>query len=155
MSTMDLLLQKDVADELALEPSVDATAIGVAARDGVVTLSGTVGTYAEKIAAEDVAMHVAGVKGLASEIEVDLSGYHQRTDADIAAAALNVLAWEVTVPKDGVTVKVGNGWITLDGSVERQFQRRNAERAVAHLTGIRGITNQIVVLPHAHLAGQT
>ncbi|HTJ27596.1 MAG TPA: BON domain-containing protein [Candidatus Limnocylindria bacterium] len=148
MGKTDLMLQKDVADELALEPSVDSARIGVAAGDGVVTLTGTVNTYAEKTAAEQAAKRVAGVKGLASEIDVDLAAFHERSDTEIAAAALNVLAWEVTVPEDTVTVEVEDGWLTLEGRVDWRFQRENAEGAVQNLTGVRGITNRIAVQPH-------
>lgn len=143
----DLTVQQDVADELAFEPSVDASSIGVAAKDGVVTLTGRVGSYAEKVAAEQAAKRVVGVKALASEIEVELPALRKRNDADLAAAALNVLAWEDTVPQDAVTVQIEDGWVTLEGRVEWQFQRENAERAVRNLTGVRGITDLIEVVP--------
>lgn len=143
----DLTLQKDVADELAMDASVDAADIGVAAKDGVVTLTGMAPTYADKIAAEKAAKRVSGVQAIASEIQVDLRPFHQRTDTEIASAAVNALAWEGTLPRDAVMVKVAQGWLTLEGRVDSYFQRANAERAVNHLIGVRGITNLIAVVP--------
>lgn len=149
-STMksDLFLQQDVVDELAFVPSVKASNIGVAAKGGVVTLTGRVDSYAEKIAAEQAVKHVSGVKGLACELEVELPAFRKRSDADVAAAALSVLFWETTVPPNAVTVTVDHGWATLEGRVEWQYQRENAERAVRHLTGVVGLYNRIHVTPH-------
>ncbi len=144
----DLILHEDVAEELASDPGVDASNIGVASKNGVVTLSGTVRAYAEKIAAEEAAKRVAGVKALASEIEVELPAFRRRIDTDIAAAALHALSWEDTIPRDAVTVEVSQGWLTLEGRVEWHFQKENAERAVRHLTGVRGVSNMIVIAPH-------
>lgn len=126
----DLDLQESVAEELSFDPSVDASHIGVAAKDGVVTLTGRVSTYAEKIAAEEAAKRVAGVKRLACELSVDLPAFHQRTDADIIAAALNVLSWDVSIPEDAVKVQAENGWLTLDGAVDWPYQKEHAEHAV-------------------------
>ena len=147
MHETDLDLQKTVADELAFEPSVESARIGVAAKDGIVTLTGIVDSYAEKIAAEHAAKRVAGVKGLASEIEVELPAFHRRSDGDIAAAALNVLAWDVSVPNDAVKVQVEDGWMTLEGQVDWEYQRERAEQVVRHLTGVRGLTNLIGLKP--------
>lgn len=144
----DLALQEDVAEELAFDPSVDASDIAVAAKDGVVTLTGKVPSYAEKVAAEKAARRVSGVKALAMDLTVELPGFHQRNDSEIAAAALNTLAWESTVPRDAITVKVDHGWITLDGRVDWLFIKENAERAVRHLIGVTGVTNLISVVPH-------
>lgn len=143
----DLGLLEDVAEELSFDPSVDAARIGVAAKDGIVTLTGKVPSYAEKIAAEKSAKRVAGVKGVAQGIEVELPALHQRSDAQIASAALNVLDWEITLPKDAITVKVENGWLTLEGQVSWQFLKANAEQAVRNLTGVNGISNFITVTP--------
>jgi osmotically-inducible protein OsmY len=144
----DLNLQEDVAEELSFDPSVDASRIGVAAKDGVVTLTGKVPSYAEKIAAEKAAKRVAGVKAVAQEVEVELPAFHQRNDTDLAAAALNVLAWEITLPKDSINVKVEHGWVTLEGRVDWQFVKENAERAVRNLIGVTGVSNHITVTPH-------
>jgi len=143
----DLTLQEDVAEELAFDPSVDAAAIGVAAKDGVVTLTGKVPSFSDKFAAEKAAKRVAGVRGIAPEIEVVLPAFRRRDDADIAAAALNVLQWNDTIPRDAITIKVEQGWLTLEGHVEWQFQKENAERAVRHLIGVRGVFNAITVTP--------
>lgn len=152
MHETDLDLQKTVAEELAFEPSVDAARIGVAAKDGIVTLTGIVDSYAEKIAAEHAAKRVAGVKGLASAIDVELPAFHRRSDADIAAAALNVLAWDVSVPNDAVKVQVEDGWMTLEGQVDWEYQRERAEHVVRHLTGVRGLTNLIGIKPRVSVA---
>ena len=151
----DLTLQEDVAEELAFDPSVDNGNIGVAAKDGVVTLTGKVPTFADKVAAEKAAKRVSGVKAIAQDIEVELPAFHKRDDAEIAAAALNVLAWEVTVPKDAVTVRVEQGWLTLEGRVNWEFVRRNADRAVRHLLGVVGVTNLITVTPQVAVADVT
>lgn len=151
----DLRLQEDVAEELAFDPSVDAGKIGVAAKDGVVTLSGKVPSFADKVAAEKAAKRVSGVKAIAEDIQVELPVFHQRDDAEIAAAALNMLAWEVTVPKDAVTVRAERGWLTLEGLVSWQFVRQNAERAVRHLIGVVGVTNLITVAPRVTAADVT
>lgn len=141
----DLALQENVAAELALDPRVDASSVAVAARDGVVTLSGSVPTFAEKIAAERAVKRVTGVRGLALDVTVEPPLVHRRTDADIAIAALNALERESTFPADAVTVKVESGWLTLDGRLEWDYQKRNAERAVRNLAGVVGMTDRIVV----------
>jgi osmotically-inducible protein OsmY/prolyl-tRNA editing enzyme YbaK/EbsC (Cys-tRNA(Pro) deacylase) len=143
----DIILQQDVIDELAWEPSIDAAAIGVAVEDGVVTLSGHVPSYAEKWTAEHVVKRVAGVCGVANEIAVRLPGASVRTDSDIARAALLALEWDVYVPKQRVTVTVGDGWIKLEGTVDSQHQKLAAARAVRALTGVKGVTNLIAVRP--------
>jgi osmotically-inducible protein OsmY len=144
----DLTLQEDLAEELAFDPSVDASAIGIAAKDGVVTLTGKVPSYADKIAAEKAAKRVAGVKAIATEIEVELPAFRRRDDGEIAAAALNALAWNGTLPQGAITLKVEQGWLTLEGRVEWQFQKYNAEHTVSHLIGVRGVSNLITVAPH-------
>lgn len=141
----DARLQHDVLDELEWEPSVNASQIGVAAKENVVTLSGTVTSFAQRATAEQVAKRVYGVKGVANEIEVQLPGSSRRTDADIATAALNALRWDVSVPDNQIKVTVSDGWITLEGTVEWQFQRNAAERSVRNLTGVSGVIDQIKV----------
>lgn len=141
----DLSLQEDVAEELAFDPSVHSSDIAVAAKDGIVTLTGKVPSYAGKIAAEKAAKRVSGVKAIALEIEVELPAFHKRNDTEIAAAAVNALAWEATFPHDTITVKVERGWLTLEGRAEWQFQKDNAERAVRHLIGVVGVANLVTV----------
>jgi osmotically-inducible protein OsmY len=140
-------LQKAVIAELNWEPSIKAAHIGVAANDGVVTLSGHVDTYLEKSIAEKAARRVKGVKAIAEEIEVKLAFDAQRSDEEIAAAALNRLEWDVEVPEDVIRIKAENGWITLTGEVEWHFQREAAERDVRALHGVVGISNQISLQP--------
>ncbi len=145
----DSELKSDVQAELEWQPTVDAAHIGVAANNGVVTLTGEVAHYAEKSAAEDAAKKVYGVKAVANDIEVVLPGSLRRTDADIAAAALNSLKWDFEVPKDKVTVTVQNGWITLEGTVDWPYQKDAAQRCVRYLMGVKGVTNSIALKPKA------
>jgi len=143
----DRELQIDVLDELRWEPGVNATDIGATVKDGVVTLEGTVDSFAEKWAAERAVKRLPGVKALAVELEVKLPGSCERNDADIARTAKNVLEWDVLVPHDRIKVTVENSRITLEGEVDWQFQRSAAERAVLRLTGVKGVTNQITIKP--------
>src|SRR3954462_5229697 len=141
----DSELQLDVLNELKWEPSVDAAHIGVSVKDGVVTLSGHVSSYAEKYAAERAAKRVQGVRAVADELDVKLPEGSRRTDEDIAAAAVNALRWNILVPADKIKVTVSKGWVTLEGEVNWQFQRAAAERAVRDLPGVVGVSNYIVV----------
>ena len=136
-------LQRDVLAELTWEPSVQAQHIGVSVKDGVVTLSGDVPTYAEKFATENAAKRVAGVRAIAEELKVNLFEAHQRNDSDIAQSAMNTLDWNVSVPKGKVKVVVDNGWITLSGDVDWNFQREAAKDAIRHLMGVKNVTNLI------------
>jgi osmotically-inducible protein OsmY len=136
-------LQRDVMDELQFEPSVNAANIGVIAKDGIVTLTGKVCSYAEKYAATEAAERVTGVKAVTDETKVDLPEAHQRDDQDIAEAAVNALKWHVWVPKDAIKVKVQQGWVTLEGTVDYKFQQTAAEEAVQNLTGVIGVSNLI------------
>jgi len=145
----DRQLQQDVIDELRWDVSVEAAHIGVEASEGVVTLSGRVGSYAEKFAAEDAAKRVAGVKAVAMDLEVKLPGSSLRTDSDIAKAAVAALAWNVTVPKDAVQVKVDDGFVSLSGEVDWEFQRQAAVSSVRYLLGVRGVTNAVTLRKHA------
>ena len=140
-------LREDVVDELAFEPALNETGIGVAVDDNVVTLSGHVRSYAEKLAAERAAKRVEGVHGLASELKVELWPDSLHDDTDVARAAVNALRWNSSVPKDQVRVTVRDGWVTLEGTLPWQFQRQAAEHSVSHLKGVRGVTNQIRVQP--------
>jgi osmotically-inducible protein OsmY len=141
----DAELRRNVERELEWEPSIDERRIGVAVVDGIVTLTGEVTSYAEKWKAERVVERVAGVRGIVIELVVKPTVEH--TDLDVAAAAVNALSWNVLVPDDKITVKVENGWITLRGEVEYDYQRRAAERAVRNIEGVRGITDLITVKP--------
>ncbi len=125
----NIQLQRDVMDELQFEPSVNASNIGVIAKDGIITLTGKVNNYAEKYAASEAAERVAGVKAVIDETKVDLPLAHQRDDQDIAQAALNALKWHVWVPKDALKVKVEQGWVTLEGAVDYKFQQTAAKQS--------------------------
>lgn len=140
-------LQQAVLAELRWEPSVTASHIGVTADGGVVSLTGHVDSFAEKLAAETAARRVKGVKAVVEEIEVRLPFDGTRTDEDIAAAVIERLAWDVSVPSDAVKVKVEGGWVTLSGEVKWQFQRLAAGEDAHRLSGVRGISNQITIQP--------
>jgi osmotically-inducible protein OsmY len=141
----DTQLQHDVLAELGWEPSINASQIGVTAKDGVVTLTGSVASFADKMTAERVTKRVYGVKAVANDLEVKIPGRSQRTDTDIATAALNVLKWDTTIPEDRIKVTVRHGYITLEGQVDWGYQKDSAERGVRNLTGVMGLTSQITV----------
>ena len=143
----DLSLREDVERELGWEPAIRSAEIGVGVRDGIVTLMGTVDSYAAKRAAEHAAGRVRGVKAISSQLEVKTPGLMERNDADIAWAAANVLAWNSLVPSERVKVEVSQGHITLEGTVDWRFQRTAAQDAVATLAGVTGLTNLITVSP--------
>ena len=146
----DAQLQRDVMDELRFEPSVNAANIGVTVKEQVVTLTGTVQTFGEKWAAECAVKRVAGTKGVAEEIKVELPSEHKRDDADIARAAVHALEWNVTIPKNSIKVKVEYAYLTLTGQVDWQFQKEAAYTAVRHLPGVVGVTSQITLKPHVN-----
>ncbi len=141
----DTQIQTDVLAELKWEPRVAPNEIGVTVKDGVVTLTGWVDSYTKRWAAEEAAHRVRGVKAVANDIEVRLSKADERTDSDIAAAAVRALAWDAFVPTDKVEVTVSKGWVTIRGEVDWQYQRQDAERVVRRLTGVKGVTNLIMV----------
>lgn len=140
-------LRQDVMDEIQWEPLTRsiATQIGVAVNDGVVTLSGLVDTYTQKLAAEQAAQRVAGVTVVAVDIEVKVKSEHVRSDSEIAEAAKNALKWHSAVNEDQVEIKIDNGWVFLDGNVEWEYLKKAAEIAVRDLTGVKGVSNRIVV----------
>jgi osmotically-inducible protein OsmY len=141
----DTKLQHNVLAELEWDPSVEASHIGVAAQDGVVTLTGSVDSYADKRIAERVAQRVYGVKAVANDVDVKVPGSLTRTDTDIASAALSALKWHARVPDDRIKLTVRNGWITLEGEVEWWYQKDAAEHAIRNVRGINGIVNDIKV----------
>jgi osmotically-inducible protein OsmY len=143
----DRELKQHVQSALDWEPSVDASDIGVSVDQSVVTLRGNVRSYAEKWAAERVVLRVYGVKALANDLTVRLVSAYERTDTDIAQDAVSALKWNTVVPPNRVTVTVTSGWVTLNGHLEWQYQKDAAGRAVRDLTGVKGVTNEIVVQP--------
>jgi osmotically-inducible protein OsmY len=144
----DKELQRDVSDELAWEPSVDAAEIGVSIENGVVILNGTVRSLSQKWTAERVAQRVEGVRAVTDELVVKLPGDSHYTDADIANAVANALDWNASVPRKQIKVLVDNGWVTLEGRLEYHYQKDAAEGAVRNLKGIKGFSNLIIVKSH-------
>jgi osmotically-inducible protein OsmY len=148
----DLELKKNVESELDWEPSINAAEIGVAAKDGIVTLTGRVQSYWQKTSTERAASRVSGVRAVVNELEIHLPSASERTDEDIARAAVHALDWYVSVPSDRIKVKVSKGWITLEGTVEWQYQKSVAENAVRDLLGVKGVSNMIEVKPQVSKA---
>jgi len=141
----DSQLQRDVMAELAWEPSVDHADIGVAVNDGVVTLSGYVKSYPEKLGAEKATRRVAGVKAIAEEIKVRYASDPKTADHEIARRILDVFAWNVSIPDNKLNVKVEHGWVTLSGTVDWHFQSDEARKAAGRITGVVGVSNLIDV----------
>jgi osmotically-inducible protein OsmY len=141
----DSKIKSDVQNELQWEPSIDETKIGVGVDNGVVTLSGEVASYSQKLAAEKAAKRVIGVKAVAEDIIVKLPTSLQKSDTEIAKAVLNALQWHSSVPDNTIMVKVENGWVYLTGDVKWAFQRDSATNAIKNLSGVRGVSNQITI----------
>ena len=139
----DSELKKDVLAELAWDPVVPEAKVGVSVNGGVVTLTGHLDSYSEKIAARRAVERVGEVKAIAMEIDVIPLGVHQRSDTEIAAAVDHALSWNTSVPKDRIKVTVEKGWVTLGGEVDWNFQRRAVERLVRPLKGVVGISDNI------------
>lgn len=148
----DRQLQEHVQKALDWEPSVDAAEIGVSVDQGVVTLRGDVKTYAEKAAAERVALGVYSVKAVANDLNVRLHDGHARTDTDIAQAVVSALGWNTAVPAERISVTVTDGWVTLKGKVEWEYQRAAAANAVRYLSGVRGVSNTITIQPRVSIS---
>lgn len=143
----DLQIQTDVQEELKWEPFLKASEIGVSVKKGIVTLSGTVDSYSKKLRAEETAKRVSGVTVVVQKIEVALPSVGKRTDIDIAEAALNALKWNNIIPGEKLKVKVEEGWITLEGEVEWEYQRASARNSIENLVGVTGVSNKIKVTP--------
>lgn len=140
-------LQRDVVAELAYEPMVDASQIGVAAKDGIVTLTGTAKGYAQKLVASEAAERVLGVRAVVDEMHVELPCTQHRADEELSRAALNALKWDTRVPDERIKFRVSQGWITLEGTVNQRCQREAAEEVIRKLVGVRHIENRIEVKP--------
>lgn len=148
MNKTDQQLQQDITAELKWEPSVHAARIGVEVKNGIVTLAGQVDSYSEKLNAEHAAQRVLGVKALATELKVQLNtAFSKRSDADIAGAVQNVLSWSTSLPADTVKVKVENGWVTLSGNLDWQYQRQAAKDSVRYLMGVTGVSDLLAIKP--------
>jgi osmotically-inducible protein OsmY len=146
MSDKDL--RQYIIDELDFEPSVDAAHIGVAAEDGVVTLTGHVKSYSEKLAAVTAVRRVRGVRAIAEEMVVRYPSEKKTADDEIGKRAIDIIRWSAEVPQDAIQVVVRNGWVTLDGQVNWWYQKTAAEEAVRKLSGVVGVINNITILPH-------
>lgn len=138
-------MQEDVMNELQWEPRVEHTHIGVAAKDGVITLSGYVASFAEKLAAEKAASRVKGVRGLAEEIEIRLPSEAKTTDPEIAKRIADMFDWSAQIPKGWISVKVEHGWVTLSGQVDGHFQRKSAYDLASRISGVKGVSNLVEV----------
>jgi osmotically-inducible protein OsmY len=147
LTRTDREIQEDVLAELRWDSSVPGNEIGVAVKDGVVTLTGTVDTFLKKWRAEEDAHKVNGVIAVANDITVRVIG--ERTDTDIAAAAVHALKWNTSVPAEKIQVTVEDGWVTLKGEVVWQYQKQEVERVVRRLWGVKGVSNLIIVKPLA------
>lgn len=143
----DREMERDVIEELQWEPRVREKGIGVKVSNGVVMLRGSVPTFADKWAAEQAAERVKGVRGVAQELEVQLPSGIEQSDANLVRSAANLLEWNAHVPKDKVKVSAERGTLTLTGTVEHEYQREAAQQAVRNLSGLRGVTNFIRVVP--------
>ena len=143
----DKEIRDAVLRELEWEPMVQSTEIGVAVKDGIVTLSGFVDSYSKKYHAERAAKRVEGVRAVVNDLEVKLPSSSVRTDEDLARAAVQALESRITVPHERIKITVRDGWITLEGEVNWKFQKEAAESAVRHLVGVKGVTNLITVKP--------
>jgi osmotically-inducible protein OsmY len=141
-------LQKDVQDAIKWEPLLNAAEIGVIAKDGVVTLTGMVDSYAKKMEAETAAKRVVGVKAVVEKIEVRFSNSFKKSDTDIANDALKGFKSTWDVPDDKIKITVENGWATLEGEVPWNFQREAAKNVVNNLMGVKGVTNNIKIKPN-------
>jgi osmotically-inducible protein OsmY len=141
----DAALKRDVTAELVWDPAVRANAIGVAVKDGVVTLTGHLETFAEKHAASHAVQRVKGVKAVPLELDVKLAPDHTRSDTDIAASAEQALKWNTAVPVEAIRLTVDHGWVTLQGELEWDYQRRSVETAIRPLMGVVGISNEITL----------
>jgi osmotically-inducible protein OsmY len=142
-------IKRDVENELRADPMVDATDIAVSVKGGVVTLTGFVRTYGEKLNAEAAAKRVTGVVGLANDLEVRLSSSDQRPDPEIARDAVAAIRSRLPASGEHIRVVVDKGWVTLEGQVEWHYQRQEAENAVRRIKGVRGVVNTISIAPHA------
>jgi osmotically-inducible protein OsmY len=143
----DSQIQKDVMEQLKWEPFLNASQIGVAVKNGIVTLSGQVDSYSKKVAAENAAKKIAGVKAIAEDIQIGVSPAYSKTDTEIAEAVINALKWHTAVQEEKIKIRVENGNVRLDGEVEWEFQRINAKAAIENLTGVRTVVNLISIKP--------
>jgi osmotically-inducible protein OsmY len=149
---IDQALKQRVLDELAWQPGFDEAHIGVAVRGGVVTLTGHVGSYAEKCAAERAVGRLIGVRALADELEIRYASGTDQGDEDITRQALDIISWDLSVPKDRVKIRIEKGWVTLRGDVDWRFQKQAAEADIRNLFGVMGVSNAIEIKPKVQVS---
>jgi len=142
-------IERDVREELQWDPDLDATDIAVSVRDGVVTLTGFVKSYTDKYEAEAAAKRVAGVSAVANDLEVRIPNVDERPDPEIARDAVSAIKSQLPISSERIKVVVKNGWVTLEGQVEWQYQKNTAENAVRRIKGVKGVSNLIVLKPSA------
>lgn len=143
----DAVIKQDVLDELDWDPRIPAAAIGVSVKNGVVTLLGPVDNYMQRQAAEQAALRVLGVHAVVNDLDIHLPSGAERTDTDLASAALQALIWDALIPTETITLTVSRGWVTLKGTVPLGYQRREAERVIQRLAGVRGVYNLLSIQP--------
>lgn len=141
----DTELLRDVSEELKWDPRIVDDEIGISVRSGVVTLTGSVPTFAQKLAAVESVERVAGVRAVAQELTVKVYEWSRQSDTDLAHQILNTLAWDIEVPHEKIKARVEDGWVTLEGEVDWQFQRNAAERVVRYLIGVKGVSNLLTI----------
>ena len=146
------VLQKDVQDAIKWEPLLNAAEIGVTAKDGVITLTGIVDSYVKKSEAEDAAKNVAGVKAVVEKIIVQFGTMGKKADNEIATEVLNAYKWNWEVPSDKVKVKVEDGWVTLEGELNWNYQKDAAKKSISNLPGVKGVSNIITIKAETHNA---
>ena len=151
MMKTDKEIQKDVMKELDWDPQVDAVEVGVQVKDGLVTLTGTIGNYAKKLAAKRAAHRVTGVLDVVNNLSVELADLHKKSDQEVAKAVRHALEWDVLVPDTKIHSTVANGYVTLDGQLESWADKMAAEVALEHLAGVKGVINQIEVKPQMRI----
>lgn len=151
----DRELQEDILQALEWEPGVDAAKIGVSVKNGVATLQGTVRRYSEKSAADRVARHIYGIRAVANDLSVTLDGLSPRGDSQIAEAVANAIAWDSALPLNAIKATVTNGWVTLNGDVDWQYQKSAAQFDVERLFGVKGVTNLVNLKPKQHVNALT
>jgi osmotically-inducible protein OsmY len=142
----DLEIQKNVVEELKCIPLINANEIGVIVKNGIVTLSGTTDSYPKKVAIEKAVKKVKGVKGIAEDIAVNLTNAYTKTDSEIAQAILSALEWQIADQADQVTILVEDGWVTVEGSVDWDFQRKSIKKIAENIIGVKGISNNIKII---------
>ena len=139
-------LQQDVQNALKWEPQLHAAEIGVTAKDGIITLTGTVDSYAKKAEAEEAAKNVTGVKAVVEKITVHFDNWGEKTDNEIANEVINACKWHWDIPNEKIKIKVEDGWVTLEGEIEWNYQKEAAKKAVSNLMGVKGVTNNIMIV---------